>query len=451
MIICHEFTVLNQPPLANITLTIAIVECQKTYSVIIRSEMSLNKSKSVKRPHPEPSGPVKPRDQQARPAPPTTEPDHRATTPASSSGVSWYSADINASFRAAIRPAKPSSSLHAHDGGRQQDCAEQPARTGTAPQAHINPSVFQFESGDLARLSEETRESEYRDKPCTYCSSTTTVVRHHHFSTMEQRAFARKWTKGDFMCPVCQKLEPTIQSCNTTRRVILSDSTLYGIWNEQSLPKKTQHIEIECIVGARVRDLTRALVKNVLKYSNRLEIIVIAGINNVGKNDDVNSIVEEFRELKELVKDHSLKHKHDPPSYTSISTLILPPKYCSFNVPANDPELAEWVPKPGFQDRYQAIKEINLAVKALNEEEQVSWLNLHMQGVKILKSGPQHKYDTRPRAKAIWREREVFRKLHFTMENKLKIIVYMQNTFKMNAKRATNTTNTNTGKTVVHT
>ena len=122
MIICHEFTVLNQPPLANITLTIAIVECQKTYSVIIvRSEMSLNKSKSVKRPHPEPSGPVKPRDQQARPAPPTTEPDHRATTPASSSGVSWYSADINASFRAAIRPAKPSSSLHAHDEGRQQD------------------------------------------------------------------------------------------------------------------------------------------------------------------------------------------------------------------------------------------------------------------------------------------------------------------------------------------
>ena len=197
-----------------------------------------------------------------------------------------------------------------------------------------------------------------------------------------------------------------------------------------------------------MRDLTRALGKNVLKYSNRLEIIVIAGINNVGKNDDVNSIVEEFRELKELVKDHSLKHKHDPPSYTSISTLILPPKYCSFNVPANDPELAEWVPKPGFQDRYQAIKKINLAVKALNEEEQVSWLNLHMQGVKILKSGPQHKYDTRPRAKAIWREREVFRKLHFTMENKLKIIVYMQNTFKMNAKRATNT---NTGKTVVHT
>ena len=192
-----------------------------------------------------------------------------------------------------------------------------------------------------------------------------------------------------------------------------------------------------------MRDLTRALVKNVLKYSNRLEIIAIAGINNVGKNDDARSIIEEFKEMKEVVKEHSMKHKHNPPSYVAISTLILPPKFCSFSVPANVPELAEWVPRPGFRDRYETIKQVNLAIKAMNEEEQLSWLNLHMQGVKILKSGPQHKYDTRPGKKAIWREKEVFNKLHFTMENKLKIVVYLQKTLKINAKRASiNTTST---------
>ena len=52
MIICHESIVLNQPPLANFPLAIAIVKCSELYSVIIRSEMSL-KSKSVKRPYPE--------------------------------------------------------------------------------------------------------------------------------------------------------------------------------------------------------------------------------------------------------------------------------------------------------------------------------------------------------------------------------------------------------------
>ena len=405
--------------------------------------MSLIKSKSVKRPHPEPSRPP-------RQAPPPSEPDCRATTPASSSGLSWYTSDINSSFRAAIRPAQPSDP---HDGGhlqgRQDEAEQQPRQTpaqqpGKAPRAHINPAVFQFQSGDIARLSEETREAEYRDKPCSYCSSTSTVVRHHHFSTMEQRAFARKWTKGDFMCPVCQKLEPTIQSCNTTKKLVLTDSTLYGVWNNPIMPKKSEHLEFECIVGARVKDLTRALVKNVLKYSNRLEIIVIAGINNVGKNDDARSTMDEFREMKEVVKEHSRKHNHDPPSYLAISTLILPPKFCSFSVPVNVPELADWVPRPGFKDRYKTIKEINLGIKAMNEEEQLSWLNLHMQGVKILKSGPQHKYDTKPGSKAIWREKEVFRKLHFTMENKMKIVVYMQKTFKNNAKRASITTNTTT-------
>ena len=438
MIICHESIVLTQPPLVIFPLAIAIVKCPELYSVIIRSEMSL-KSKSVKRPYPEPV-----KDHQSR------QPDPRATKPSSSSGLGWYTSDIHSSFRAAIQQEHASDPHHGRDEGLaqnqgRQDRTEQsepdPAqRPGKGNRAHINPSVFQFQPGDLARVSEETREAEYRDKPCTYCSSNTTTVRHHHFSTMELRAFARKWTKGDFMCPVCQEFEPTIQSCNTTRKVILTDSTLYGVWNNSKLPKITEHVEIECIVGARVRDLTRALVKNILKYSNRLEIVVIAGINNIGKNDTVASIMEEFREMKEVVKEHSIKHKHNPPSYVSISTLILRPKFCSFSVPRNVPELAEWVPRPGFQDRYDAIKQVNLEVKAMNEAEQLSWINLHMQGVKILKSGPQHKYDTKPGAKLIWREREVFRKLHFTMENKLKIIVYLQNTFKNNAGRATTTT-----------
>ena len=125
---------------------------------------------------------------------------------------------------------------------------------------------------------------------------------------------------------------------------------------------------------------------------------------------------------------------HVPPSSVSISAFILPTKYCSFNVP-DDPLLAEWKPEPGFRDRYEEIKQVNLAIKALNEKDKLSWLNLHMQGVKILKSGPQHKYDTRPGATRIWRENEVAKKLHFTMENKLKIMQYLHKTFQSNAKR----------------
>ena len=286
----------------------------------------------------------------------------------------------------------------------------------------------------MARVTQETSEARHRDKVCTYCTTYNKEVRHHHFSTEKLREFALCWTKGPFMCPVCQKQEPTSLPKTTTKRVILADSTIYGVWDQPDLPKiLSEHIDIECIVGARVSDLTRAMMKILLDHSNRLEIIVIAGINNIGKNDHPDIIMHEFKEMKEIVQEHSEQNNHNPPSTVSISTLILPPKYCSFNVP-DDPVLAEWKPGPGFKDKYQDIKKVNLAIKAMNEDDNLSWLNLHMQGVKILKSGPQHKYDTRPGATCIWREQEVAKKLHFTMENKLKIMQYLQKTFKSNAR-----------------
>ena len=67
-----------------------------------------------------------------------------------------------------------------------------------------------------------------------------------------------------------------------TKRVILSDSTLYGVWDQPSLPSITDHMDIECIVGGRVRHLTRVLEMNLLYNKNRLEIIVMCGINNIG-------------------------------------------------------------------------------------------------------------------------------------------------------------------------
>ena len=119
---------------------------------------------------------------------------------------------------------------------------------------------------------------------CTYCTTVRKEVRHHHFSTEKLREFALKWTEGSFLCPVCQEQEPTSLPVTTTKRVILSDSTIYGVWDQPQLPKiLKEHIDIECIVGARVSDLTRGMMKILLDHPNRLEIVVIAGINNIAK------------------------------------------------------------------------------------------------------------------------------------------------------------------------
>ena len=176
----------------------------------------------------------------------------------------------------------------------------------------------------------------------------------------------------------------------------------------------------------------RALRKITVIVNGRLEVIVVAGIRNVEQDDTVEEIMEQFMELKELVRCHSTYHCHTVPGYVSVSTLCLPPKLCALRLPESTEGLEEWVPKKDFVDRYPIIRKLNEEIKMMNLKDSISFLNIHMQGVKMLRSGPQHKFDTKPGSVSIWSEKEVFQKRHFTMENKLKLIMYLENTFKSN-------------------
>ena len=140
--------------------------------------------------------------------------------------------------------------------------------------------------------------------------------------------------------------------------------------------------------------------------------------------------------MKDVVKLHSIMHKHDPPSYVSFCTLLLPPKFCSLNIPENAPNLAEWVPGPNFINRYEDIEKVNKRIKEINLADNLSYINLHLQGIKNFKSGTrQHKFDTLPGRAQFWREKEVRRKLHLTMDNRLRVVGQLMNCFKANSDR----------------
>ena len=83
--------------------------------------------------------------------------------------------------------------------------------------------------------------------------------------------------------------------------------------------------------------MTTALRKNYLHMPNRLEILVIAGINNIGAGEKADNILGEMEELKQVVKEHSTKWNHSPPSYAAFCTVILAPKYCTLYVPPSPP------------------------------------------------------------------------------------------------------------------
>ena len=107
----------------------------------------------------------------------------------------------------------------------------------------------------------------------------------------------------------------------------MSSSILYNLWENHTL-QVNQHIDMEAIVGGWVRDLTRALRHLYLDKPNRLEIVAMVSINNIGEGQSPDQIIQEMKDMKELVKGHSIYYEIDPPSYVSSATCIHPPKFC---------------------------------------------------------------------------------------------------------------------------
>ena len=288
----------------------------------------------------------------------------------------------------------------------------------------------------MAEEDIERRERTYRDSLCIMCSDAETRSKHHHFSsTSIRRMFMTPvGNHTTYMCPICKTLEPVRIPPSDTRRIVLASSTLYGVWN-QPLPSGTIHFDIDSIVGGKVRDMTRALTKNYLHMPNRVEVIVVAGINNIGAGERAEDIKKEMDELREVVKKHSQKWKHSPPSYVVFCTVIYPPKFCSLYVPPNppEPEVAEWVPPPTFINKYSEIKRLNDLIINQHEELGLKLVRLDYYGVKRLNPEKwMHKFDNRPGTTQVWREAEVFKKLHFTIEVKVKIIKYISDCFRTN-------------------
>ena len=271
---------------------------------------------------------------------------------------------------------------------------------------------------------------------CTMCSSKEIDIYHQHLSTFDERLTAIcESDDNEVFCKTCETIEKALQAESMSKRILLVDSSLHGFLDQKRNQDIKDHFEVECVIKGKLRHLNRALKSNFLYLASRLEIIVVGGLVNVGKGEEASRIINEMEQLKEMVLRHSLIHRHTPPSYVSFCTLPMPPMYCSLYLPENADDLEAWRPGPGFINRLETIETINTAIKKMNEEDGLKWVNLNWHGIKLLKSGKkQHKFDDRPGATKIWDEVEVFKKLHFNMDLKLKIIKFIIKCFKDNGQ-----------------
>ena len=282
----------------------------------------------------------------------------------------------------------------------------------TSPQSYslYNPNMVQQQE-----VRDSREEGRYRDSLCQLCSEDSCQIYHHHVSSQAVRDFAKTHQASKlYNCIMCKTEESVVHP--TTRKIILTSSTLYNVWTLQELQLQ-QHVEIESVVGGRVRDLTRALLMLYLNHPERLEVVVIGGINNIGERQPVPEIVEEIWELKESVRAHSELHGHQEPSVVSFSTVFYAPKFSSLDLPPGYPE---WVPPPDFQNQRHNIECLNAAIAAINKGSGVNYLNLHLEGIRIDPRSGKKIHRLRPE-KQIWREEEVRKRLHFTPSYKVKI------------------------------
>ena len=175
-------------------------------------------------------------------------------------------------------PGSPSPSSAAGTAGQRS------SSSSARPVPHVNPKISKQAR---TRMFEELRENSYRDRLCPMCSDSNTPIYHQHFSTTDIRRMMidhATRTKADmakqtYMFPICSELEPVLFPSTETRRVVLASSTMYSIWGK-TMPPNTPHFDIDSIVGGKVRDMTRALVKNYIHLPKRFEIIAIAVVSN---------------------------------------------------------------------------------------------------------------------------------------------------------------------------
>ena len=303
----------------------------------------------------------------------------------------------------------------------------------------------------LADLEMKRNIELYREVPdgvaeCAICSDEQEKRLHYHYSSNQsiKSRMLYEQRQCNWFCSICFSYEPVDFIRTQTRRVVLTDTSLYGVWRHE-LPraKDLVHFDIESIVGGRIQDLTTALKKGYLtQFPARIEIIVLGGLENIGDGDTADQIIGFMDVMKKAVKDHSDRLGHNPPSYVSFCTLPIAPKYCSLYVPSGpsfeQQAAKEWIPPPTFVNRYEEVKKLNDMIIKKNKEDNRDLQNVRVDymGVKRPSNGKgkyQHKWDNKVDAVPWWAEVEVFEKVHFTMYYKLKLVDKISKCFKENA------------------
>ena len=258
----------------------------------------------------------------------------------------------------------------------------------------------------------------YERNMCSICSEFTSMQRrelmpvyHSHHSTMLYRIGATLDQWGHYFCPTCEGGFHAVKE--GVRYPLLITSSTLSCWRGRldlnNYPGDPIHLDEICIGGARIRDLRHAYQAEYDGLHRPVDVILVAGINNILEGQSPDRIMLEISEF------HSEVRRNAGSSF-AVCTLPFPP--CLSILPEDQRHQLK-------RDATETLKELNTLIRNYNKGNADGTMDVsrapcfHTWGLRSVRSnrsgvhGPRYLMELLPAHNpGSWREQQPRNQLH---------------------------------------
>ena len=241
------------------------------------------------------------------------------------------------------------------------------------------------------------------------------AVRHQHFSSKYMKSMSMD-SAGNSFCSSCKKVHGKTPTDRI--KLCLSGSTLHMFFappdkpGQQQYEGDKQHVDYVTIPGGTIEDLRHAFRVEYEEEPRAIDVLVVAGLNNILKGDRVNELVVKIGRFRDTVLRQANHHHPETPNTFAVAPLLYAPQLCW--LPDNGP-----LPSPTYRNRLPELKWLTTTLLEFNKRNGVpSVPHVHKFGVRIdnktskdvygnvqVRHRTSHKWEQ-------WREEEKDRMLH---------------------------------------
>lgn len=316
--------------------------------------------------------------------------------------------------------------------------------------SHVDARKFNHQER-MARMA--MKEVDERGRPCDlsdgeqlYCATCSEAV--SIYQQQPRKIVHKHEDSGEWRCRLLRNNRQYMYNCHTCKNswhsvdisqanpplvggripVLASSSMLHqfqGNRLENGHDGDDLHVDRVTIPGARIRNIGHALSAAYFATGYAIDVVLAAGLNDVGDGKTAHQIFCDIVKLTEAVKHHL------PGSTVAVCTLPLPPKYVNIitTVPEERPSNLR-TRAPGFKDRGAVIVELNRLIMEFNlAQSRITGMathtvpRFHMRGLRTIKNhmtGPKKILETVTGHRfALWRETDVNEMLHLCDASRL--------------------------------